>query len=97
MNATRLHRTKDGRMVCVPHHTSGRPMFLTPGCWRCDEAIAKGDKRKLSTDFTKKERARAGVRYGQSGFIDWEKLKREKKARDDRKAFEAAIVPGRTA
>jgi hypothetical protein len=83
----KLHRTREGRTLCGPHATTGRPAFHTNGCDACAEARAKGIVRLDAESVPKKERGRARFRERR---IDWDKIKPENRA-----ALAEALQAGR--
>jgi hypothetical protein len=76
----KLQRTRDGRMLCKTHATSGAPMFHTEGCCACAEARAKGIIRPDITSVTRRQRSRCGYQVSQRGWVDWDKGRAAKAA-----------------
>jgi hypothetical protein len=77
MAAVKLQHTRDGRMLCTRHASSGAPAFHTEGCDECAKARAKGIIRPNIEDTPPKQRGRASQR---EKWIEWSKIKPENRA-----------------
>jgi hypothetical protein len=77
MAAPRLQHTRDGRVLCSAHATSGAPSYHTPQCEACAAARARGIIRPDITTVPKKKRGRA---YLNEKWINWAKVPKENRA-----------------